>query len=178
MVNKFSLLIVGFLAGTLSGLGLLAQTATQSGMGGKLVAVHDHSISVRNDEVTRTFQINKETKIWRGHDTDLHQLHVGDDIAIQYRLSSNGEAFAVSIWANTDRWAGTITKVFGERVQIARMDDHGDPDGNVVIIFDGATIFTQGARKDLEIGRFLEVTGLVLRKDQMQAARVLHVGPN
>jgi hypothetical protein len=89
--------------------------------------------------------------------------------------SSNNEALAISIWANIDHWAGKITKVSGDRVQIARMDDHGDPDGKAFIFFDGPTIFNQGARKDLATGQFLEVIGLVLRKDQMQASRVLHI---
>jgi hypothetical protein len=137
--------------------------------------VHDHSISVRNDHVTKTFQINTETKIWRGQDVDLHQLHLGDDIAIQYRPASNDQALAISIWANTDRWAGTITKVLGDRLQIARMDDYGDPDGKAIIIFDGTTIFNRGTRQDLETGRFLEVVGLVLSKRQMQASTVLHI---
>ena len=144
-------------------------------MAGKLVAVHDHFISVRNDQVTQTFQINAETKIWRGQDIGLHQLHLRDDIAIQYRPSINDEALAISIWANTDRWAGTITKVLSDRVQIARIDDHGDPDGKAIIIFDGPIMFNQGTRDDLTIGRFLEVIGLVLRKDQLQASTVLHI---
>ena len=175
---KFGLFIVSFLVGSSQvswGPVLFAQTAKLTGMAGKLVAVHDHYISVRNDQLTKTFQINAETKIWRGKDIALHQLHLGDDIGIQYRPSSNDEALAISIWANIDRWAGTITKVSGDRVQIARIDDHDDRDGKAIIIFDGPTIFNQGTRKDLEIGRFLEVVGLVLRKDQMQASRVLHI---
>jgi hypothetical protein len=94
---------------------------------------------------------------------------------MQYRLSANGDALAISIWANIDRWAGTITKVSGNRVQIARIDDHSDPDGKAIIIFDGPIMFNQGTRDDLAIGQFLEVIGLVLRKDQMQASRVLHI---
>lgn len=168
---KVSLLIISCLVNSL----LFAQTSKEAGMAGKLVAVHDHSISVRNDQVTQTFQINAETKIWRGHDVDLHHLHLGKDIAIQCRPSSNDNALAIEIWANTDRWWGTITKVLRDRVQIARRDDHNDPDGTAIIIFDGTTIFNKGSRQDLETGRFLEVIGFVLRKRQMQAHMVLHI---
>ena len=139
-------------------------------MVGKLIAVHGNSITVRNDKSTKTFQVNPETTVWRGHDVGVRQLRVGDNLAIQYSISSsNGEAIATGIWANIDRWAGTITKVFGDRVQIGRIDDHGDSTGNATIIFDSYTSFSEGISKsDLLVGRFLETTGLVLGKHRMK----------
>jgi len=71
---KFGLFIVSFLVGSSQvswGPVLFAQTAKLTGMAGKLVAVHDHYISVSNDQLTKTFQINAETKIWRGQDIAL-----------------------------------------------------------------------------------------------------------
>jgi hypothetical protein len=165
-------LIVGMMQA--GAVGLPGQTGNDllSGMAGKLVAVFDSSISVRNDEGTRTFRVNKETKIWRGHDVDIHQLHLGDDIGIQYRVSSGkGEAIAASIWASIDHWGGTISKVFGDRVQIARRDDHE----KATIIFDSNTIFDEGTRNDLQVGRFLEVIGLDSGNNRMHASRVLHI---
>jgi hypothetical protein len=159
-----------------SAVGLLAQTSDHlvPAMSGKLVAVSDHSISVRNDEGTRAFQVSKATKMWRGHDVEIHQLHLGDDIDLTYRvLSGNGELIATSIWANIDRWGGTISKVFGDRVQIERTDDHK----KVTIIVDRGTIFDEGTRKDLQVNCFLEVIGLDLGKDRMHATRVLHILP-
>lgn len=175
-VRSRSWLMIAFLVGLMQAgaVGLLAQTGNDllSGMAGKLVAVFDNSISVRNDEGARTFRVNRETKIWRGHDVDIYQLHLGDDVGIQYRASSgNGEATATSIWANIDRWGGTISKVFGDRVQIARIDDHK----KAMIIFDSNTIFSEATRNDLQVGRFLEVIGLDLGKDRMHASRVLHI---
>ena len=62
---------------------------------GKLVAVHERSITVRNDQGTRTFRISADTKIWRGDFVDLHQLRPGDDLGVRSRVSDrSGEATA------------------------------------------------------------------------------------
>jgi len=144
----------------------------QPAMSGKLVALDDNSISVRNDTGARTFRVTRETRIWRGAYVNIHHLHLGDDIDLQYRASASGPV-ALAIWANTDRWAGTITRVTGTRVEIAMADGLG----RATILFDRNTIFNQGEPKNLRVGSFLEVVGLVISKDRMQATRVLHIDP-
>jgi len=181
--SKRSLLIITFLVSLMqvgSVPGLLAQSGhVVPSMVGKLIAMHGNYITVRNDELTETFQVSPETTIWRGRDVGVRQLRVGDNLAIRYSVSSgNGETIATAIWVNTDRWAGTIKKVSGDRVQIAVIDDHGDPAGKATIIFNSYTTFSEWISKDdLHVGRFLETTGLVVGKRQMQAAKVLHIDP-
>jgi hypothetical protein len=89
-----------------------AQTGshTVSAMSGELLTVQENSISIRNDQATRTFQIGKNTRIWRGHFVDVHHLRLGDAIDLRYRVSASGAAIATAVWANIDRWAGTITE--------------------------------------------------------------------
>jgi hypothetical protein len=145
-------------------------------MSGRLVGLRDNSISVRNDRETRTFQVGKNTRIWRGHLVDVHQLHLGDEIDLRYRMVTDiGDAIATAIWANIDRWAGTITKVLTDRVEIARVDEHGDSDGQATILLNRYTLFNEGTRKDIQVGRFLEVIGLKLDANCIEATRVLHI---
>jgi hypothetical protein len=59
--------------------------------------------------------ITADTRIWRGDYIDVHHLQPGDNLSIRSRISSRtGEATAVDIDANIDRWNGTITKVSGD----------------------------------------------------------------
>jgi hypothetical protein len=108
-----------------------AQTGSHTvpAMSGELVAVQEHSISIGNDKGTKRFQVDRNSRIWRGHFVDVHQLHLGDEIDLRYRESASGAAIATAVWANIDRWAGTITKVLPDRIQIAITDDHCGPVG-------------------------------------------------
>jgi hypothetical protein len=143
-------------------------------MSGELVAVQEHSISIRNDKGTKTFEVDRNSKIWRAHFVDVHQLHLGDEIDLRYRVSASGAAIATAVWANVDRWAGTITKVLPGRIQIAITDNHSGPIGQATIFFDSNTVFNEGTPKDLKVGNFLEVVGLKLGQNRMEASQVLH----
>jgi len=125
-----------------------AQTGSHTvpAMSGELVTVRENSISIRNHKATRTFQVAKDTRIWRGHFVDVHQLRFGDEIDLRYRVSASGDAIATAVWANIDRWAGAITKVLPDRVQIAITDDHSGPMGQATIFFDNNTVFNERLR--------------------------------
>lgn len=148
---------------------------------GKLVAVHDQSIAVRNERGTKTFLITVDTHIWRGDYVDLHHLKPDDDLSIRSRVSSRtGEATAVDIDANIDRWNGTISNVSGDRVVIDLQNEDGGYIGRkVTIIFWNKTIFLvdNASTKDLRVGAYLEVIGL-LEKDTLRVWRVIGFDPN
>ena len=147
---------------------------------GKLVAVHNRSITVRNDQGTRIFLITPGTKIWRGDYVDVHQLRPGDDLGVRFRISNRtGEATAVDIDANLDRWDGNITKVSGDRVEIEFRDKDGNPLGQkgAVIFWNRTTFLVDAARSDLRPGAFLSVIGLVETPHTMRAWRVIGFDP-
>ena len=147
---------------------------------GKLVAVHERSITVRNDQGTRTFRISADTKIWRGDFVDLHQLRPGDDLGVRFRASDRGgEATAVDIDANLDRWDGDITKVSGDRVQFEFTDKDGNPHGMkaTVVFWDRTAFLVDASRSDLRPGAYLSVTGLVESRDVMRAWQVIGFRP-
>jgi hypothetical protein len=151
---------------------LSAQTAnTAKAMEGKVVAVHAASVSIATDEGVRTVQVSAETKIWRGHYLDMHQLKIGDYASVRYRV--DGTPIAESIDANVDRWRGIITRVAGNRIEIAISSDEQGPTGTATITFDTSTAFAHGSRKDLLVGQHIELIGLVLKKNRMLATRVL-----
>jgi len=142
---------------------------------GVLVAVGDGSVLVRNDGHTRRLVVNRETKIWRGQDVGLGQLRVGDQLDITYRIASGGQEVATQIWANIDRWDGKVIRVTGDSAEIAIIGEHEERLGMATVMFDGRTVFNEGSRQDVRVGRELEVVGLVLDKHRMQATRVLHI---
>jgi hypothetical protein len=147
---------------------------------GNLVAVRDGSITVRNQEGTKTFFIAADTHIWRGDYVEVHRLQPGDDLSIRYRVSSRtGEATAVDIDANIDRWNGTITKISGDRVEIDLQSEDGQfTGGKATIIFWQKTVFLVDnvSTRDLRVGAYLEVIGLVER-DTLQVWRVIGFDP-
>jgi len=155
---------------------LFALQASAQGTGaGVLAGVGDGSVLVKINGHTRRFVVDKQTEIWRGQDVGLRQLRVGDQLDMTYRTASNGEAVATQIWANIDRWHGKVVRVTGESVEIARVGEHRERLGMATVVFDGRTIFNEGSRQDVKLGRELEVIGLMLDKHRMQASRVLHI---
>jgi hypothetical protein len=148
---------------------------------GKLVAVHDRSITVQNEQGTKAFLIRADTHIWRGNYIDVRHLQPGDDLSIRFRVSSRtGEATAVDIDANIDRWNGTITAVSGDRVVIDLQNEDGDFIGRkATVVFWNKTMFLvdNASAKDLRVGAYLEVIGLV-EKDTLLVWRVIGFDPS
>ncbi len=158
--------------------GLRAQVHARSVTEGKLVAIHSESISIRNDRGTFVFRVNNTTQIWRGGAVALDQLRLGDDLDIAYHgARRSGRAVALEIDANIANWHGTIRKVDPHSVEMSREDEHDDPDGQATIFFDDHTVFDEGAPTDLRVGGSLQVIGLDLGHDRMQATTVLTILP-
>lgn len=158
--------------------GLRAQVHPRSVIEGELVAIHPRSISLRNDRGTFVFRVNNATQIWRGGTVALDQLRLGDDLDIAYSgVRRSGRAVALEIDANIANWHGTIIKVGARSVQMSREDEHDDPDGPATIFFDDHTVFDEGGSADLRVGGSLQVIGLDLGHDRMQATTVLTILP-
>jgi hypothetical protein len=163
-------------AGCISG--LFAQVTgtadTSSSTEGRLVAIHDQSISLRNDDGTFVFHVNSDTKIWRGGTANLRQLHLRDNLDIAYyRAKGSSQALATEIDANIANWSGTITRVGPHSIEIAREDEQGNPWGRAIIFIDDRTTFDQGTPKDLQVGRSLQVVGLDLGHRRMRVTMIL-----
>ena len=61
-----------------------------SGSRGKVAAIHDDSVAVKNDDGALVFRVNADTKIWRGSSIRLNQLHLGDDVIVQCVTNQSG----------------------------------------------------------------------------------------
>ncbi len=154
--------------------GIHSQGARIDATEGKLAAVRDGSITVRNDQGTRTFRITPGTKIWRGDYVDVRQLRLGDDLSVRFRAST-----AIDIEANLDRWDGNITKVSGDHVEIEFTDKDGNPVGTkgTVTFWNRTAFLVYASRNDLRPGAYLSVIGLVQSPTMMRAWRVIGFGP-
>jgi hypothetical protein len=179
-MHRRFLMIALLACATHSAVGQSAQNLIDA-TAGKLVAVHDRSITVSNDQGTRNFQITPATKIWRGDYVDVHQLRLGDDLSVRFRRSARtGDAQAVDIDANIDRWDGNIIKVSGDRTEIEFTDKDGNPLAmkGTVIFWNKTTFLVNASRSDLRPGASLEVIGLVESPDMMRAWRVIGFRPS
>jgi hypothetical protein len=144
----------------------------QSGTTGVLVAIHDNSISVKNDAGTSVFIVNASTTIWRGGDVTIHQLHRGDDVMVLFVANGSAGAIATDIVANVTKWGGTITGVYPNGFEIVGNYAAGDAPGHVRVFLDEHVTFLEGKPKDLKVGQFVEVIGLDLGHKRMKATRV------
>ena len=140
---------------------------------GTLVAIHDNSISIKNDQGTFVVRTNSDTTIWRGGNVPLRELHLGDDVDVVYHpATKNGEMIAAEITANIANWWGTITGIGPQTIKIAEKDEHGDPKGPATVFFDGRTRFYDGSKTGLKVGGSLQAVGLSLGNHRMRATRV------
>jgi len=148
-----------------------------SGSRGKVAAIHDDSVAVKNDDGALVFRVNADTKIWRGSSIRLNQLHLGDDVIVQCVTNQSGGATATDILANFTRWAGTITAVHPRSIVIVGGGGPGEATGHVEVLLDVHTTFAQGTPKDLKVGRDVEVSGLDLGHKRVQAS-ALNIWPS
>ena len=143
---------------------------------GTLAAIHTNSVSVKNDAGTTVFQIDGNTKIWRGRYIPVTQLHLGDDLMVWCTANPAGDATATDILANFTRWAGTIDSVHPHSIVIVGGGGPGEAPGHVEVFLDEHTTYAQGTSKDLKVGRDVEVSGLDLGRKRVQAS-ALNIWP-
>lgn len=140
---------------------------------GILSAIHDHTISVKNDQGTIAIRVTAQTDIWRGGKVEFDQLHLGDHVLVSYRVAKNGEAVASDIVANVTRNEGLIVAVHPHSVEIAAQVLEGDDAGQVIgretVFIDTHTKFAEGTRSELKLGKLLEAVGLDLGRQRMRA---------
>lgn len=177
---RHSVLFVSLLLGCMSG--LPAQTSSTipdkcPGTTGLITAIHTDAVSIKNDGGITVFQVTGETKIWRGGDVRLSQLHLGDEVMVSCTVNQSGGAIATNIMANFTRWAGTITAIHPHSVVIVGGGGPGEAPGRVTVFIDGHTTYAQGTPKDLTVGRDLEVSGLDLGHKRVQAS-ALNIWPS
>jgi Domain of unknown function (DUF5666) len=144
----------------------------QSATNGILVAIHNNSISVKTGAGTRVFIVNAGTKIRRGGDVNVYQLHRGDDVMVWFVANGIDEAIATDIMADCVKWGGTIAAVYSNGFEIVGNCAAGDAPGHVRVFLDEHATFLEGKPKDLKAGRFVEVVGLDLGHKRMKATTV------
>ena len=143
---------------------------------GILAAIRTDAVSVKNDAGTTVFQIDGNTKIWRGRYIPVTQLHLGDDLMVWCAANPAGDATATDILANFTKWAGTIDSVHPRSIIIVGGGGLGEAPGHVEVFLDEHTTYTQGTSKDLKVGRDIEVSGLDLGHKRVQAS-ALNIWP-
>ena len=143
-----------------------------SATNGILVAIHNNSISVKTDSGTRVFIVNAGTKVRRGGNVNVYQLHRGDDVMVWFVANGMDEAIATDIMANCVKWGGTIAAVYSNGFEIVGNYAAGDAPGHVRVLLDEHATFLEGKPNDLKAGRFVEVIGLDLGHKRMKATTV------
>lgn len=140
---------------------------------GILSAIHDHIVSVKNDQGTIAIRVTAQTDIWRGGEVEFNQLHLGDHVLVSYRVAKNGEAVASDIVANVTRIEGVIVAVHPHSMELASEVLEGDNAGQVIgretVFIDAHTKFIEGTRSELKAGKRLEAVGLDLGGQRMRA---------
>ncbi|HUA20599.1 MAG TPA: DUF5666 domain-containing protein [Bryobacteraceae bacterium] len=146
---------------------------------GYLTAAGINTIAIKNDEGTCIMRFTPDTVFWRGGASHgPGALVVGDEIGARAQVNyPNGELIAEEVIANLGKFSGTITGLHPHSVEIAREDEHGDPDGPATVYIDGRTAFNEGTAAELEVGAFLEVIGLDLGDDSMRATTIMTLKP-
>lgn len=150
---------------------------------GRLIAIAQDTLSVKNDQGTCVLHINAGTSIWRGetfHDTSA--LKLGDDIGARATVDyPGGELKAESVEANVGHWEGVITKIRENTIYL-KFDKPVKGTGKV--IFDASTDFHSCAFEDLKrdctpndlkVGHSLDLIGLLLGEGELRATRVLGI---
>jgi Domain of unknown function (DUF5666) len=131
---------------------------------GTIRSVDDSRVVVKNDQGSRTFGLNQKTNI-----KSAHPLRPGDSVMVWCTAASSGRAIATGIVANLTRLAGTVKAVRPHSIQLAGEGGAGEVDGRLTVLLTASTIFVQGSRNDLRVGRDLEVTGYDLGHKRVQA---------
>jgi hypothetical protein len=141
---------------------------------GLVAAVHGNSLTVKNDDGAKVYQVNDKTEITRGGTVSLSKLRVGDDVMLW--CAGNG-SLATDILVNFTHWEGTVTAIYPHRFIMVGKGRVGEAPGHVTVLLDGNSNFYRSTSKDLKVGRDAEVTGSILAPNQVLATSV-QIWPN
>jgi Domain of unknown function (DUF5666) len=136
---------------------------------GLVAAVHGRSLTIKNDESTKVYQVDDKTEITRGGPVHLSSLRMGDSVML---WCGGDGSIATDILVNFTHWEGTITAIYPNRFVMHGEGRVGETPGHVTVRLDGNTNFYRCTLKDLKVGRGAEVTGSVIAAKQVQATSV------
>ena len=145
---------------------------------GKLTAMSNDRIEVRDSAGTHMFFGDDASTVWRGQERhDFSALQLGDEVLVRYRLDTSSRAVVVALWANFDKVEGRITAVRGTGFQVDE-NYRADPAsayrrGLREIVYDSSTTWEGSMVEDLTVGRDVFVIGLKLPTGVLEATRVI-----
>jgi hypothetical protein len=134
---------------------------------GRLIAMTEDSLSMKNDKGICVVHVIAETNIWRGeilHDTSA--LKLGDEVGARVAIGYPGrEMVAEEIEANVTKVEGKIVSVHPDRIVV---NDHG----HMTALIDSRTAFDldQG---NLKKGAFVLAIGLDLGRNRFRATSIM-----
>jgi hypothetical protein len=136
---------------------------------GLVTAVHGQSLTIKNDEGTKIYQVNDKTEITRGGTVSLSKVRVGDNVML---WCTEDGSIATDILVNFTHWEGTITAIYANRFVIYGRGRVGEAPGHVTVLLDGNTNFVLSTLKDLKVGRNAEVSGSIMAQKRVLATQV------
>lgn len=155
-----------------SGLTLFGQTSGAASPCvdvGLVVAVHEDSLAVTNDDGTKVYRVDGKTEITRGGTVSLSKVRVGDSVML---WCAGDGSVATDILVNFTRWGGTVTAIYAHSFVMYGEGRVGEAPGHVTVRLNGQTNFDQSTIKDLRVGRGVEVSGSIVAAKRVHATAV------
>jgi hypothetical protein len=136
---------------------------------GLVAAVHRKSLTIKNDDGTKVYQLDDRTEITRGGNVSLSKVRVGDDVML---WCAGDGSIATNILVNFTHWEGTVTEIYPHSFVMYGKGRVGEAPGHVTVLINGNTNFVQSAFKELKVGRGVEVSGSIMAPKRVQATAV------
>jgi hypothetical protein len=136
---------------------------------GRLVAIGDNTLSVKNDQGGCVIRTNAQTTFWRGEDYhDASALRLGDELAARVTVTYPGRVLtAEHVEANVARVEGEVVMAQSDRI-VVKDDDSRE---RVTVLRDARMRIEQGSGWPSK-GAEVMVTGLDLGHNTMRAFRL------
>jgi hypothetical protein len=138
--------------------------------GGRLVAVGQDTLSMKNENGICVIHLKPGAEIWRGevfHDTSA--LKLGDEVDARVTVSyPSGELTAENVEANVAKAEGTIVSLRGDRILVKEDRLRG----HVTVLFDSRTAIDLNEGK-LRKGATVLAIGLDLGHDTFRATSIV-----
>lgn len=141
---------------------------------GYVAAVRGISLTIKNDDGTKVYQVNQQTEIIRDSKVSLSRVRVGDDVML---WCAGDGSIATDILVNVTHWGGTIIAIYPHRFVMLGKGRMGEAPGHVTVLLDGDNNYDESTLKDLKVGRYVEVSGSILAPKRVQATAV-RIWPN